>query len=410
MKNKLLYVFLFVCQLGLAKEIEVCKSCNLQSIGTAVELAEDGDLITVKEGVYKEHGILINKPLSLQAEGEVTIDGENIETIINIESDGVEVSGFHLINVGQSYTKEYAAIHILRSDSFSIHHNKLEKVFFGMLIEKCHQGKVYHNTITSDGTTEAGSGNGIHLWHCDNVSIHDNKLSGLRDGIYFEFVDSSEIYNNYSHNNLRYGLHFMFSNSDNYHHNTFQNNGAGVAVMFSKKINMHQNRFLENWGTAAYGLLLKEIYDAEITNNRFEQNTIGINVEGSSRVNYQYNDFVRNGWAAKIVGACYANSFKDNNFLYNSFDLSYNSKMNDNEFIHNFWSEYSGYDLDKDGIGDVPYRPVKLFSYIVNQTPEAIVLLRSLFVFIINFSEKVSPIFTPDHLVDPQPLMKAVNA
>ena len=183
-----------------------------------------------------------------------------------------------------------------------------------------------------------------------------------------------------------------------------------VAVMFSKKINMHENQFMENWGTAAYGLLLKEIYDAEITNNRFEQNTIGINVEGSSRINYAHNAFVRNGWAVKIVGACYTNSFRDNDFLYNSFDLSYNTKMNDNVFAHNFWSEYSGYDLNKDGIGDIPYRPVKLFSYIVNQTPETIVLLRSLFVFIINFSEKVSPIFTPDHLVDPQPLMKAANA
>jgi len=74
-------------------------------------------------------------------------------------------------------------------------------------------------------------------------------------------------------------------------------------------------------------------------------------------------------------------------------------------FENNFWSEYTGYDLDKDGIGDVPYRPVKLFSYVVNKTPETLVLLRSLFVDIINFSEKVSPVFTPDKLVDKAPLM-----
>jgi len=48
-----------------------------------------------------------------------------------------------------------------------------------------------------------------------------------------------------------------------------------------------------------------------------------------------------------------------------------------------------------------------LFSYITNRSPEAIVLLRSLFVDIINFSEKVSPVFTPDNLMDPNPLMKA---
>jgi nitrous oxidase accessory protein len=79
--------------------------------------------------------------------------------------------------------------------------------------------------------------------------------------------------------------------------------------------------------------------------------------------------------------------------------------LNDNSFNGNYWSDYTGYDLDKNGFGDVPYRPVKLFSYIVNQTPEAIVLMRSLFVDIINFSEKVSPVFTPDALIDKSPSM-----
>jgi nitrous oxidase accessory protein len=92
----------------------------------------------------------------------------------------------------------------------------------------------------------------------------------------------------------------------------------------------------------------------------------------------------------------------------NTFDLSYNSKVNDNVFNANYWSDYAGYDLNKNGIGDVPYRPVKLFSYIVNKTPETLILLRTLFVDLINFSEKVSPIFTPDNLVDETPLMKPI--
>ena len=80
--------------------------------------------------------------------------------------------------------------------------------------------------------------------------------------------------------------------------------------------------------------------------------------------------------------------------------------MNDNVFRDNYWSGYTGYDLDKDEIGDVPYRPVNLFSYIVNKTPETIILMRSLFIDIIDFSEKVSPVFTPDNLLDVSPHMK----
>jgi nitrous oxidase accessory protein len=201
----------------------------------------------------------------------------------------------------------------------------------------------------------------------------------------------------------------MFSNDNTYHHNVFRNNGAGVAVMFSKFITMHNNIFELNWGSASYGLLLKEIYDAEIYDNLFQENTIGINGEGCTRINYTNNTFLRNGWAIKIAGACYTNIFVNNDFMHNSLDLSYNTKIHDNKFDNNYWSEYTGYDLDNDGVGDVPYRPVKLFSYVVNKTPEALVLLRSLFVDIINFSEKVSPVFTPDNLMDSNPLMKRNN-
>jgi nitrous oxidase accessory protein len=156
-------------------------------------------------------------------------------------------------------------------------------------------------------------------------------------------------------------------------------------------------------------MLLKEINDSEIKGNTFEDNTIGINIEGSNRINYTHNTFKNNGWAIKVRGACYTIKFIENNFLYNSFDIAYNSNVNDNVFDKNYWSNYTGYDLDRDRIGDVPYRPVKLFSYIVNRTPETIILLRSMFMDIIDFSEKVSPVFTPDNLLDYHPQIKKLT-
>ena len=260
-----------------------------------------------------------------------------------------------------------------------------------------------------DAVEEYNSGNGIQLWYSKNVEVEHNFIQHVRDGIYLEFSNFCTIKNNVSALNIRYGLHFMFSNDDTYQDNTFENNGAGVAVMFSKRIKMYNNIFKENWGTASYGMLLKEINDAEIIGNIFEENTIGINIEGSNRITYKHNNFKNNGWAIKVRGACYTNHFLENNFLYNSFDIAYNSKVNDNIFDRNFWSNYTGYDLDKNGIGDVPYRPVKLFSYIVNRTPETIILLRSMFIDIIDFSEKVSPVFTPDNLLDNNPLTKQIT-
>ena len=389
--------------------IEVCSSCEFTTIKEAIAQAQEFDTIIIKKGTYKEFNIIIDKPLTVIGENYPTIDGELKGEIITIVSDNVTVDGLFIINVGTSYTEDYAAIRVVKSKNFVIQNLVLEKLFFGIFIEKSSHGKVYHNNIVGDAKEEYNSGNGIQLWYSKNIDIDQNIITQVRDGIYLEFSDFCNITNNKSLNNIRYGLHFMFSNDDLYESNTFQNNGAGVAVMFSKRIKMVNNIFKDNWGSASYGVLLKEINDSEIVGNTFETNTIGINVEGSNRILYKNNDFIGNGWAIKSRGACYANNFTENNFLYNSFDLSYNSKLNDNTFDNNYWSSYTGYDLDKNGEGDIPYRPVKLFSYIVNRTPETIILLRSLFIDIIDFSEKVSPVFTPDNLLDNHPQMKEIK-
>ncbi len=409
MKLKIVILLLLLPVLARPSTIKVCKTCNKTTISSALAIAQKGDTILIYKGVYKAHNLLITKPLTIIGKGNPVIDGESKETIFTFKTNNFSIQNLTIINVGRSYTKDYAAILVSRSKHFTIKNIKIRNLFFGILIEKSHFGVIENNNIKSESKTEAGAGNGIHMWHSSNIVVKNNDLSGLRDGIYFEFVSKSVISQNKSYNNIRYGLHFMFSNKNEYHHNVFKDNGAGVAVMFSKYIKMHDNKFLHNWGTASYGLLLKEIYDAEIINNTFQQNTIGINVEGSTRIDYKHNTFLRNGWAVKVRGACYQNIFKNNNFLYNAFDLSYNSKINSNLFENNYWSAYTGYDLDKNGIGDIPYRPVKLFSYVVNKTPETIVLLRSLFVDIINFSEKVSPVFTPDKLVDKSPLMTQIK-
>jgi len=387
---------------------EVCTNCEYKKIKEAINGAAPHDTIYIKKGTYKEFQIIIDKPLTIIGKDYPIVDGEEKGEIFRIISDHVTLDGLFIINVGTSYTEDFSAVRIVKSSHFVIKNLVLEKLFFGIYLEKSSYGTLYHNKIIGDAKEEFNSGNGIQLWYSHHIAVDKNIITHVRDGIYLEFADHCTISNNISRNNIRYGLHFMFSNEAIYQDNIFENNGAGVAVMFSKKIEMYHNTFQRNWGTASYGLLLKEINDSKIKGNLFKENTTGINIEGSNRVAYTFNTFEKNGWAIKSRGACYANVFSENNFLYNTFDLSYNSKLNDNKFIHNYWSEYSGYDLDKDGIGDVPHKPVKLFSYITNKTPESIILLRSLFIDVIDFSEKVSPVFTPNNLEDTSPYIKPI--
>jgi len=409
MRCYMILFFLLMNLTGFAKEIIVCESCTLKDLKTAISTAAPGDSIILKKGTYEAVDINLTQPISISSREGAILDGRHQSYIFKILSEDIRISGLTFVNSGRSYTKDYAAIYAYRAHNFSITRNTIINPFFGILLEKSDSGKVVGNTIYGESVREDDSGNGIHLWHCSHMEILNNDISKLRDGIYLEFVSDSHIGDNHSHNNVRYGLHFMFSNHDRYTNNIFERNGAGVAVMFSKYILMSENKFVNNWGTTSYGLLLKEIYDADVENNKFRENTIGIFVEGSTRINYTGNDYLNNGWAIKVSGGCYQNIFEKNNFIGNSFDISYNGKINDNRFNKNYWSSYSGYDMDKNGVGDVPYRPVKLFSYVVNRTPESLVLLRSLFIDIVNYSEKVSPIFTPDNLIDQEPQMNEVR-
>lgn len=411
--NLFVFCFIIVSNLGHTQNrtIEVCAhNCEFSSIQEAVDQAKAGDSIFIKKGIYKEHNIFINKKsLHLFGEEGSTVDIDHKGYGFKVEATDFSITNLTIKNVEVSYTTDYAAIYLFKCFDFKLRNITLEKAFFGFLIEKSKNGIVEQNDISGVGQSEASSGNAIHLWNSIEMTVRDNNVYKMRDGIYIEFGSKNIFENNNSHNNMRYGLHFMFSNDNRYSYNTFQNNSAGVAVMFSKRIQMNNNVFKKNWGTASYGLLLKEINDGKIYHNTFENNTVGITADGSTRMTYRENDFINNGYAVKFVGGSYQNDFSRNNFLYNNFDLSYSGGLNNNSFDNNYWSDYTGYDLDKDGYGDVPYRPVKLFSYLVNETPESIILLRSLFIDIINFSEKVTPVFTPKNLTDQQPLMRKVQ-
>ncbi|WP_081211869.1 nitrous oxide reductase family maturation protein NosD [Salegentibacter sediminis] len=411
--GRLFILFLFfglTTAISQAQEIEVCKTCEVKTIQAAVDMAENGDVIRIKSGIYKEHDIsIIDKSLNIIGEGFPVIDAEMEGTAISIRAENFSIEGLKIINVGRSHVNDFAGILVSNSKNFEVKNNRLDQVFFGILLERSSEGIVSGNNITSNAKDQSTSGNGVHIWKSEKISVKNNEVVGLRDGIYLEFVNNSEIIDNICKDNLRYGLHFMFSDHDLYKGNVFENNGAGVAVMYSKFIDMQDNQFRKNWGSASYGLLLKEINDSELKNNIFEDNTIAISADNTNRINYIENDFKNNGYAVRIRGAVYDNNFTQNNFLYNSFDVAYTGKLNDNKFSNNYWSGYTGYDLNKDGIGDVPFRPVTLFSFLVNKTPEAIVLLRSMFIDMLDFSEKVSPIFTPADLIDEQPQMKRIQ-
>lgn len=402
-------IALLVVTMCTAKQLLVGINCEFASINAAINFASPGDTISVQKGLYREGNININKSITLFGIEYPVIDGENLHENITVTASNVRISGFMLVNSGRKTTIDVAAIKVLSASNVFISENQIHNCNFGIYLSDSDSCVAMCNDIIGSPIGEQNSGNGIHLWKCAHAVVQENYITGHRDGIYFEFVTESGIYSNSSEYNIRYGLHFMFSHNDDYWYNLFHSNGSGVAVMYSRKVNMYKNYFDHNWGDAAYGILLKDISDSHIWQNHFEYNSAAIYLEGASRINIEENTFRSNGWALRVQASCDANTIRSNNFFGNSFDVATNGSLVLNTFNENYWDKYEGYDLNTDGIGDIPFRPVSLYAVVVEQMPYGLMLMRSFMVYLLDRSEKIIPSLTPENLTDDRPLMKPVE-
>lgn len=392
-----------------AQGIVVSPAGPVRTLAEAVRLAPAGGRIVVKAGTYREPTIIVDKPVTIVGDGGPVLDGQGEREIMTVTADSVTVRGLVFRDVGSSYREDRAAIRVKDARGCVIDGNRLERAFFGIYLARVSGCRITHNTIVGHATTEAASGNGIHLWTADHVTIADNTISGHRDGIYFEFVHFSDVERNLSERNLRYGLHFMFSDQCRYRDNVFRQNGSGVAVMYTRQVEMTGNRMEQNWGAAAYGLLLKEIADVRLERNVFSRNTTGLMADGTTRLTVVNNRFADNGWAIKLDANTQAGRVAANDFIGNTFDVATNGSSTDTVLEGNYWDAYRGYDLKRDGYGDVPFRPVRLFSVLVERNSPALILLRSTFVALLDAAERVVPALTPDALADARPAMRPLH-
>ena len=389
------------------RRIVVAPGGPVPTVTAALRLARPGDTVVVMAGIYREPRIEVAVPVTLLGEGDAVLDGGGAHEVLTIRADDVTVRGLTIRNVGTSFTDDRAGIRIDRVRGCTIADNRLLDTFFGIYADRAADCVVSGNVIEGRARRQTTSGNAIHLFYSTGFTVARNQVSGHRDGIYLEFSRGASISDNESHGNVRYGLHFMYSDSCDYRRNVFSNNASGVAVMYSRSVTMVENRFEDNWGPAAYGLLLKEIKDSRIEGNLLARNTVGLFAESADRLVIQRNQFLRNGWAVRLMANATDNSFRWNRFEGNTFDVATNSQASStSSFAENYWDGYAGYDLDRDGFGDTPFRPVRLFSVVVEQNEPTLILLRSFFLDLLEAAERVMPVLTPEALMDSRPMMR----
>ncbi len=388
-------------------------SFNLQE---AVDTAGPGDRISVPAGAYPGP-LLINQSVELIAEPGTIIQGDGKGDVVQIHAPDVTLRGFIIRSTGKSLDRENAGITVL-APRVTIEDNVFEDVLFGVYLKKAHDSVIRNNRIGGKDLPVARRGDGIRLWYSPNSVVENNTVSNSRDVVIWFSNNTTIRDNTVTHG--RYGLHFMYCDDTVLIGNHLEDNSVGAFLMYSRRLVLEDNRFIRNHGPSGYGVGLKEVDGVEAEDNLFAGNRVGIYFDNSPASVDMVQHFTRNVVAYNDIGLAFMpsierNVFTDNNLIDNVEQVGVlgSGQLKNNQFVvdgrGNYWSDYTGFDLNGDGIGDISYKAQSLFENLMDREPKLRLFLFSPVQQAVELAAKAVPTFRPPvKITDEAPLMQPV--
>ncbi len=379
-----------------------------------IDAAKPNDTIVPAPGVY--HGsITIDKPLTLDGRGKVTIDGLGKGSVIYLKTDGAVIRNLHLTHSGESHNDIDAGVQV-RGNFNVIKDNIIDDCLFGIDLQQSENNIVRRNRISSKPFALGQRGDSVRLWYSFNNKITHNTIDDSRDMVVWYSRD-----NVLSHNtirNSRYSLHFMYSQYNEVEYNRYYNNAVGIFLMYSDGVVVRHNHIAHAAGPTGVGIGFKETSDLVIENNEVLYCATGFYIDVSPYQPDTTNRFRGNLLAYNGIGVRFLNDWKGNVFTGNNFSdnltqiqVGGGGSANRNVWKGNYWSDYEGFDLDDDGIGDRPYQ---LFAYadsIWSDVPYAQFFKGSPMLETLDFLERLAPFSDPLLLArDDEPLIAPAAA
>ena len=381
----------------------------------ALQAASRGDEIVLARGTHTGP-LRVDREVVLRGEPGAVVDGQGRGSVIEITAARVRLEDLEVRGSGNRVITADAAVRVTNASNVVIRRVVSRDVLYGVYAERSESLSVVESGLRGRvrPLDEAGSGNGIHLWYSHDALLRGNTVERFADGVYLSFANRTRVEENRLQDQGRYGLHTMYCQDNRLERNRFTRNVAGCAIMFSNALHVTGNDFVHNRGSRTYGLLLRDCSAGTFTGNTFADNTIAIFMDNSNRNRIRENLFQDNGWGLLIFSSCAGNEAARNVFLNNDYPVALDMRRSDNRFddgaVGNFWSENGPYDLDADGVSDIPYSPVSAFAFLSKQYPDLSVLAKSPAVAAITVAERVFPALRPSEIVDNRPLVSPGSA
>ena len=378
----------------------------LASLQERIDVAPAGSTIEVDAGSY--HGdLVIDRPLRLIGRGRPLLIGSGRGTVVQIRAPHVTVEGFDIDGRGGGdLAEDPSGIHIA-AKSATVRNCRIERTLFGVYLREADGATVDGCLIRGIRGKDPGEkGSGIHIWNTTGFRITGNTILDVRDGLYIQASSHGFIAHNEARE-LRYGLHYMFSDDNTFEDNSFSDGAAGAALMYSRRIVFRRNRFVHNRGFASVGLLMKSCDDTLAEDNLVADNARGIFVEGSTNNIFRGNIIASSDIALVFYDSIAKNRFEGNSFVGNMTPLMLVGRRTDTRLDGNYWSDNDEPDLDGDGRTDRPYRLSSVFDHFRGNLSAADLFSESLAAKALGTAERIFPVLDAVTVVDAAPLARS---
>jgi nitrous oxidase accessory protein len=379
-----------------------------QSIAAAINAAQAGDTVQVESGTYDDN-LLITKSLTLEGIGRPTLNGRHKGDVIRVRAKDVTIKGFVVRDSGTELGVQNAGIYIEPgSDRALVQDCELVNNLFGIWLERSADSILRHNFITGRrDLMSAMRGNGIQVYNTINSQVIDNDVSFVRDGIYVDYSKHAIFRGNKIHR-VRYGTHYMNTNDSVWENNQSYQNRGGLALMEVRNLVVRNN---VAWGNEDHGIMLRTIQDSIIENNVVADNGRGFFIYDAEFNTVRDNLVIRNRTGIHLTAGSSNNKIDGNDFIDNEEQVKFVAAR-DVEWGRtkgNYWSNYSGWDRDGDGTGDVAYEANDLVDRLNWQYPLLKLLLSSPSIQTLRFVAHQFPVLRAPSIVDKHPRMRPWN-
>lgn len=415
-------------------------------VQAALGRAAVGDVVILARGLHKGP-VEIARETVLEGEPGAVLEGPGHGSVVTVSAPHAVVRGLVVRGSGRDLDAMDAGVFVAQSATGAlVEDNRLEGNLYGIYLHGAADSVARRNVIIGiEEGRVAEAGNGVSVWNAPGARVEDNDIRFGRDGI-FATASKGNVFHGNRFRDLRFAVHYMYTNDGEVTGNISRGNTVGFAIMYSSRLIVRDNvsdgdlnhGFLFNFannseisGNTVRGRLLPAdrwvnpglrdkdarehglpsddasssaahpgavrsgpekcvfIYNAnknKFRGNWFEGCEIGVHFTAGSEGNEIVgNAFVRNRNQVKYVGTRYLDWSKDGR--------------------GNYWSDNPAFDLDGDGIGDTAYRPNDIIDKVLWTSPQAKVLVNSPAVQIIRWAQAQFPALLPGGVVDSSPLM-----